>query len=442
MPNKTDPRTDTGRRRFLQAAGATVCLPWMESLAASSGGLRREPAKPPVRLACLFMPNGVHVPSWEPKQAGSDWELTPTLRPLASLRDELFVLTGLRNKNSYSGEGHYVKTTALLSGARVKKTGGHDIRCGTSVDQFAAQHIGNQTPLASMQLAIDPVSNVVDMGYSTVYGAHISWRTPTVPAPREIHPKAVFDRLFHRSRLGNARNRMVLDVVLEDARRLAKTLAGADKDKFSEYLDSVQAVEKRINQFTEERVAESKDLAAGRRPSDLDPNAYADRVRLMLEMIVLAFRSDTTRLSTFMFGNSVSSRNFSFVEGVRGGFHPFSHHQNDPEKERQYALINRWHVEQYAWLLSELAKIKEGDKTLLDQSMVFFGSGIGDGNSHNPRSLPVLLAGRGGGVFKPGRHLVFKKDRRLCNLHLSMLHALGVREDRFGDSRGVITDLA
>jgi len=393
-------------------------------------------------MACLFMPNGVHVPSWRPKTDGAYWELTPTLSPLCSIREEVFVLTGLRNKNSYRGEGHYVKTTALLSGARVKKTGGHDIRCGVSVDQLAAQHIGSQTPLPSMPLAIDPISNVVDMGYSTVYGGHISWRTPTVPAPREIHPKQAFDRMFRRSQRGDAGNRLVLDVVLEDARRLAGTLGGADKSKFAEFLEALHSVEKRVQGFAHERVEEARDLAAGRRPSDLDPGSYAQRVRLMLELIVLAFRSDTTRLSTFMFGNSVSSRNFSFVDGVRGGFHPFSHHQNNPEKERQYALINRWHVEQYAWLLQELAKIDEDGKSLLDQSMIFFASGIGDGNSHDPRNLPVLLAGRGGGALSPGRHLVFKKDRRLCNLHLTMLRALGVPADRFGDGDRPITELA
>ncbi|MCA8954823.1 MAG: DUF1552 domain-containing protein, partial [Planctomycetes bacterium] len=349
--------------------------------------------------------------------------------------------TGLRNVHSFAGEGHYVKTTALLSGAKVKKTGGHDIRCGVSVDQLAARHIGSHTPLPSMQLAIEPVSNIVDMGYSTVYGAHISWRTPTQPAPREIHPRQAFERMFRGADLGSPRNKMVLDVVREDSARLAGTLGGADRDKLREYLEAVHAVELRVRNFTAARHAEARDLAAGRRPESLDPKTHAIHVRLMLELIVLAFRADATRLCTFMFGNAVSGRDFSFLDGVRGGFHPISHHQNDPEKQRQYARINRWHVEQYAWLLEQLRGIDDHGKSLLDRSMILLASGLGDGNSHDPKSLPVLFAGRGGGRLAPGRHHVFKTDRRLCSLHLSMLHCLGVKATVFGDSDRTLPQL-
>ena len=431
-----------GRRPFLKAAGISLSLPLMESLPGMARTRdTRDTRGTPVRLLCLFMPNGVHVPSWKPEVAGTDWKLTPTLAPLADLKQDVFVLTGLRNRNSYAGEGHYVKTTALLSGAKVKKTGGKDIRCGVSIDQFAAQHIGHLTPLPTLQLSIDPVSNLVDMGYSTIYGGHISWRTPTVPASREIHPQLAFDRLFRTAKLGDARNRLILDTVLGDAKRLAGRVAGADRDKIGEYLEAVHAVEKRVRNFAGQKAKDAREIEAGRRREDFDPVDHATKVRLMLEIFVLAFRADVTRLGTFMFGNSVSGRNFSFLDGVNGGFHHFSHHENKPEKQRQYALINRWHVEQYAWLLNELKGIEEDGMSLLDRSMVLCASGIGDGNRHDPKSLPVLLAGRAGGRLAPGRHLVFKEDRRLCSLHMSMLQGLGLRVPQFGDSDRTLPEL-
>jgi len=384
------------------------------------------------------MPNGVWGPAWTPATTGPDWELTPTLRPLAKLKEQVLVLSHLRNRNANEGEGHYVKTTSLLSGAKVKRTGGQDIRCGVTVDQLAARHIGHLTPLPSLELGTTPPRTLVDMGYSTVYGAHISWKTPTQPVAKEINPKRAFDRLFRSSRMGSSRtDGSVLDLVLAEAKGLKRRVAGTDAAKVDEYLDSVRALEVRIQKLTEDRGgALSVDGADGlTHPLDREWS-FAQRVELMLDIIVLAFQTDTTRLSTFMFGNAVSPQDFSFLEGVKGGHHQMSHHENKKDKIAQYQLINRWHVEQLARMLEKMRAVTEANgTTLLDNSMVFFASGIRDGNRHEPRNLPVLFCGGGGGRLATGRHLAFPKRTRLCELYVSALQALGLPVTRFGDAR-------
>lgn len=438
-----EPHPGPSRRAVLAHGSGLLALPLLPSLP-GQGPRRLQPRldlESRVRLGVFFMPNGVHVPSFRPRREGTDWELTPTLQPLAGLREELLVLTGLRNRNAFTGEGHYVKTTSLLSGARVRRTGGKDIRCGTSMDQLAAQRIGAQTPLPSLELSMDPISNRVDMGYSTVYGGHISWRSPTQPAAREIHPRLVFQRMFRAGRRLDPQSRLLLDTVLEDTRRLRPQLQHADRQKLDEYLQALHEVEQRIARLDAREARQREELLQGRRPESLDPGEHAQRVRLMLELMVLAFQSDSTRIASLMFGNAVSPRSFSFVDGVRGGFHPLSHHENKPEKQRQYALINRWHVAEYAWFLGRLKELEEAGQSLLDRSMILFASGLADGNRHDPKNLPVLLAGRGGGGLAPGRHLVFREDRRLCSLHKTLLAQLGITVDRFGDSDATLPQI-
>lgn len=427
------------RRTMLKGVGASIALPWLEAMAPRALG--STPPSPPVRMAILYMPNGCLMSAWTPDSKGEDYAPSYILEPLAPLREDVLVLSNLGNTAGRGGDGHYARTTSWLTGAKAVRTSSKGIRAGVSVDQFAADHIGRSTPLTSMELGIDPVHNVVDMGYSTVYGCHVSWRTPTLPAAKEIDPQQAFDRLFRSTRFGvDPDDRSVLDLVRDDAARLRGSLGGDDRLKLDEYLDSVRALEFRIERAAR---AEDRNWKPTARPDDLrrPPTEYGDyttHVRLMLDILLTAFWTDSTRIATFMFANDVSGRNFSFVDGVQDGFHPLSHHENDAAKQEQYKRINRYHVEQYAYLLGRMAEIKEGERTLLDNSMVMFGSSISDGNAHSPTNVPTLLAGRAGGRIQSGRHLDCKNKgfTPLCNLFVTMLSCLDVPVDSFGDSNG------
>lgn len=421
------------RRAILRATGAALALPWLESFTPVSV----DPGKPPVRLSCLFMPNGVWGKAWTPEAEGKDWELTPTLEPLAAVKDQVLVLTHLRNHNANEGEGHYVKTASLLSGSKVRRTGGRNIRCGISVDQEAARHIGHLTPLPSLELGTTAPLTVVDMGYSTIYGAHISWKSPTQPVAKEIDPARAFDRLFRTSRMGaGPGDGSILDLVLAESKSLKRRLAKVDGSKVDEYLQSVRELERRIQRLSTARRDGPVVQSAEPLSHDLDGKwSFQERCELMLDLTVMAFQTDTTRLSTFMFGNAVSPQDFSFLDGVKGGHHQLSHHENKKDKIAQYQLINRWHVQQVARMLEKMRTVEEADgSTLLDNSMVFFASGIRDGNRHEPRNLPVLLCGGGGGKIATGRHLKYERGTRLCELYVAVLRALGVPAASFGDA--------
>jgi hypothetical protein len=400
-------------------------------------------------MAVLYMPNGVHPGQWTPEGEGRDFTLSPTLQPLAEFKDEIVVMTNLWNQATKGGEGHYVKVSGFLTCTTITKTQGADLNCnGTSMDQVAAQRLGNRTPLPSLELGCSPVSTGVDnnVGYTRVYGAHVAWAGPTSPLAREIDPRLVFERLFRAGdpkQSAGQRDRLLLDRVLDDARELKQRLGTADRRRVDEYLSVVRSLEERIDRArTPERSAWKPRAAMDpqSKPAGI-PKEHAEHVRLMMDMIALAFQTDTTRISTFMFGNEVSNINFSFLDNVKGGHHDLSHHQNNPEKLRQYQIVNQWHVEQYAYLLRRLNEITEGNEPLLKNSMVLFGSGIRDGNQHDPHNAPVILAGRGGGRIDTGQHLVYEKDSQLANLYVSMLDAMGAPVDRFADSTGPLRGL-
>lgn len=461
------------RRTLLRgAAGAVMGLPLLDAmgpvtpkaLAAASGTPAR---KLPVRMAVLYMANGVNTEAWAPKTAGPLTELSPTLQPLAKHKDDLLVLSELWNAGSVGGDGHYVKTAGLLTGTTITKTTGRDLRSGgVSVDQLAAQRVGRDTPLPSLELGIEPVTNFVDnnVGYTALYGSHISWSTPTTPLAKEINPRLAFDRLFRSQGAAGspADDRSILDLVADDAKSLRNQVGKADRMKLDEYFESVRAVEKRIEFNTRQRAEENKLPPAAlaeiealdkRIATWADPQRqqlaknvrksgdHTDHVRLMLDLMVLAFWTDSTRVSTFMFGNGVSPKNFSFLDGVKGGHHEISHHKNEKATLDMYARINRWHVEQFAYMLDKMRAIREGDATLLDNSMLLFGSCMRDGNQHNPRNLPLVLAGKAGGTIKGGRHLVHKKNSPLCNLYVSMLDRVGAPVEHFADSTGPLKGL-
>ena len=431
------------RRTLLRGAGAAIGLPWLEAMAAPGA------PKPPVRLAALYMPNGVNVDAWMPKGKGRDFELSETLEPLRPVKDSVTVVSNLWNQNAKGGDGHYVKEASILTCATIKKTPGADIGNGVSVDQLAAQKVAGETPLPSLELGVTPVAIGVDavVGYTRVYGSHIAWANATTPLAREINPRAVYERLFRAAsgQTGSAAkmDKLLLDRVLGDANKLRAQVGAADRIRIDEYLSLMRSLEQRVERASAGQQRTWKPRAA------IDPKAlppekpadHAEHVRLMMDMIATAFQTDTTRVATFMFGNAVSNVSFRFLEGVSAGHHDVSHHQKDPDKLRQYAIISRWHVAQYAYLLRRLSEMKEGEGTVLDNSMVLFASALSDGNSHNPHRLPIVLGGKGGGRIDSGQHLVYAEDDPLANLYVSMLDAFGAPVERFADSTGPLRGL-
>ena len=436
------------RRAVLRGVGATLGLPWLEAMVPAVGRAAETP-KSPVRMAALYMPNGAYPASWTPDTAGRDFRLTSSLEPLGDLRNDVVVLSNLWNEQAKDGDGHYVKEAAILTCSRIKKTQGADLRNGVSVDQVAAQQVGRLTPLPSLELGVTPVAvgNDAVVGYTRVYGSHISWSSPTTPLARELNPRAVYERLF-RAANGSGANEaeldsLLLDRVLGDAKRLRGRIGAEDQARLDEYLAVMRSLEERVERSQQASENPWKPLAPldpAASPTD-QPSSHEEHVRLMLDMIAVAFQSDTTRISTFMFGNAVSNVSFRFLDGVSAGHHDVSHHRNEDGKLSEYQLISRWHVAQFAYLLRRLASMREGDSSVLDNSMVLFASALSDGNKHDPHKLPVLLGGRGGGRIDAGQHLIFTEDSPLANLYVSMLDAFGTPVERFADSTGPLPGL-
>lgn len=449
---------------MLRGMGAALALPWLESMAPA---LRASESltTPPVRSAFLFMPNGVVPDHWTPAGDDEKFDLTPMLQSLANVKDDFLLLENLWNKEAVGRNGHWPKIPAYLSGGFVVRTAGRDLDIGgVTVDQVLAESIGSQTPLPSLELGVDEAYTGVDNvggGFTRIYGSHIAWRDPRTPVPKEIVPRLAFDRLF---RTGAATppvsgfttrqaavvkslakdDTSVLDLVMDDAKSLKLKLGVQDRLKVEEYLESVRSIEQRIESSLK---PQKRWINQGRfdvpRPGPGIPEQHIDHVRLMLDIMVLAFWTDSTRVATFMFGNAQTGRNFSFIDGVSGtGFHGLSHHRNELPLRDQYEKICTWHVAQFAYLLERMKSLNEGGRSLLDNSQILFGTTIRDGNSHDPHNLPLILAGRGGGYLNPGRRLRFAKDTPLCNLYLTMLHQQGIMKKSFGDSTGTLSGLS
>jgi hypothetical protein len=409
-----------------------------------------EQAAAPRRMAFIYVPNGCHMEDWTPASEGTNYELPPILKPLEAVKSDVMVLSGLTcDKARPNGDGagdHARASSAFLTGAQARKTAGANFRAGMSADQVAAQRLGDQTRLASLELGIEKFrgSGNCDSGYSCVYEHTLAWRNPTTPLPTEVDPKLIFDRLFSDrpndpDRLKRSRLRTsVLDAVLDDAHSLERKLGGTDRQKLDQYLTSVRDLEQRIQRS--EKLPPVKLPEGTKRPEE-QPADLTDHIRLVCDTLVLAFQTDVTRVATFMFGREGSDRSYPMV-GVKEGHHSITHHQNKPELLAKIKAINTYHIEQFAYLLSRLRSIPEGEGTLLDNCMIAYGSAIADGNRHDHGDLPILLAGRGGGTIQSGRHLRVPRETPLNNLWLAMLERMGAPTKQLGDSTGVLEDLA
>lgn len=444
------------RRKFLKGLGVTLALPAFESIlpvralaAGAPSQLATTATGAPLRMAFLYVPNGVNTREWRPTGSGTDYQLSNSLQPLAPFRDDFQIISKLDQKNGTAGQdgaGDHARANAtILTGARAKKTAGADIRVGVSVDQVAAKHIGDITRFPSLELSCDGVrkSGSCDSGYSCAYQFNLSWRSETQPVAPESNPRLVFERLFgsgkgsERQRnfdLRIARQKSVLDFISDDAKTLQRQLGKNDQQKLDEYLTGVREIERRIERA--ERFRELPDPKSDA-PSGV-PNNYQEHIRLMADMLVLAFQTDSTRVATFLLAHDGSNRNFKEI-GVTDGHHNLSHHQNKAEILEKIAKIDTFYATQYAYFLKRLKETKDRDgKSLLDNSMVVYCSGLGDGNAHSHTNLPFILAGRGGGAFHPGRHLVPTSDTPMNNLFVTMLQTMGMKVDSFGDSTGAM----
>ena len=441
------------RRTVLRGLGAAMALPFLDAMAPSvlragaAGAASNGAGSSPVRMAMFFLPNGMNMTQFLPEGTGSDWELPTTLEPLRDVKNDVSVLSGLALDNARAkGDGagdHARSAAAFLTGAHPHKTAGADIHLGVSADQVAANAIGGQTRLPSLELGLDKgqLAGECDSGYSCAYVSNISWRSPTAPMPHEVNPSAVFERLFgsddERDRDRRLRERRsILDFVADDSKSLARRLGKSDQQKLDEFTTSIREIETRVEK-AQSQSQEARPTIA--KPAGI-PEDFAEHFRLMTDLMVLAFQMDLTRVSTFLVAHDGSDRTFRWL-GISEGHHALSHHGGNKEKLEQIAMIDRFHVEQFAYFLKRLKETREGDRTLLDNSMVLFGCGIGDGNRHNHNDLPILLGGRAGGSIDAGRHVAFESNTPLCNLYLSMLDRMGVKKDRFGDSTGFLSQL-
>jgi len=441
------------RRTFLRGLGTAVALPMLEGmLPVSALGQSAAKASKPIRMAYVFVPNGLSMQQWTPATEGSGYALPQLLEPLKDLRNDFSILTGLSQDNAAAlgdGPGDHARSTACwLTGVHPKKTAGADIRNGISVDQLAAQKVGHRTPFASLEIGCErgAMAGDCDSGYSCAYSSNVSWRSESTPVAKEVNPRLVFERLFGSGEKGEENqsrarrdlfNQSILDMVMEDATRLKARLGKRDQGKLDEYFQSVREIELRIQKM--ERLGKDMALAEAKKPTGIPPD-YGEHIRLMADMMVLAFQADLTRISTFMFANDGSNRSFSFI-GVPEGHHDMSHHGRDPVKLERKRKIDLFQMEQLAYLLRRLKETKEGDSNLLDNSMIVFGAGISDGDRHNHDNLPILLAGKAGGSFRTGRHLIYPNHTPLNNLFLSMLDRVGVPTETLGNSTGKLAPL-
>ena len=426
------------RRRFLRGVGVTMALPWLESAAVWGDEKPNDSAsQPPVRFACLFAGNGFHSKEWWARGEGAKMELGKVLEPLLPFREKLLFLRGLYNEEALIGGIHSCQTGNLLTGAHLAPAG--EIRSGISCDQVLAQRMKGQTKVPSLVLGTEPSIAAIHKNYSMIYSSHISWSSATTPTPLELYPALAFDRLF-RDGVGKA-DKSLLDAVQEDADDLRRKVSKSDRQRLDEFLSSVREVEQQIDEAGKARRMQGwrPTLAAPNmpRPADGIPQDIDQHMRLMCDILVLAFQTDTTRIGTLKLNNDHSSLRFPKLGVDYMIHHLLSHSDGD-----DWLKVNRFFTQQLAYIAGKLDKVQEGERTLLDNSMVLFCSSMMTGN-HNNDQLPVVVLGRGGGQIKSGRILDYlgKPNRRMCSLYLSLMDKAGVRLPTFGDSRERLAEI-
>lgn len=437
--------THLPRRTFLRGLGASIALPMLDAMTPAMARAASVAATGPKRLVFTYVPNGVSMTGWSPTGAGAGFELSTVLKPLAAYKDDMLVLTGLAQKNGMAlgdGPGDHARAAAsYLTGVHPKKTAGADIQNGISADQIVAGHLGKTTRFASLELGCDDSRTIgnCDSGYSCAYTNSLAWRSETAPMPPETNPRLVFERLFgadaHLDPAVRQRRMMhrrsILDLVGERTKQLSGTLGANDRRKVDEYLHAVREIERQI------QVAESdmRDLRPGiDKPTGI-PVAFADYVKLMYDLQVVAFQTDLTRVVTMMVGREGSMRTYPEI-GVPDPHHPLTHHRNNKDWMARVEQINVFHAELFAYFIGKMKATPEGDSNLLANSLVVYGSGLSDGNRHTHEDLPVMIMGQGGGLLRTGRHVVYEKQTPMNNLYLTLMDGMGVRTETLGDSTG------
>lgn len=428
------------RRALLRGAGVALGLPLLESMI-PAGAARAQRAASPVRAGFIYIPHGATMSKWTPAQAGRGFTLSEILVPLAPFRDSVNVISDLTHPQAYGPGGataHHNRSSAVfLSGAMAQ--GGSEARLGITADQVAAQAIGQDTPLPSLELMIDEGSTSCGDGLSCAYRNTISWQSPTSPLPMENNPQVIFERLFGDGSTAEeraARRRQslsLLDAMSEQVAALERTLPSADRARLDLFLTDVREIERRIERAGAQSTGE---LDIPRRPAGI-PADIEEHIKLMMDLLVLAWQADITRVTTFLFAAELTNTVYP-ASGIRDSFHILSHHSNLQENKDRFAVLNRYHIGLFAYLLEKLESLPDGDGSLLDHSMLLYGSGMSDGNEHNHGPLPIVLAGRAGGALEGGRHLRNPADTTMSNLLLAMLNKLGVEQESFGDSTGAL----
>jgi hypothetical protein len=438
------------RRTFLRGLGTTLALPFLDAMVPAFGATTNG-LKPAVRLAFVYVPNGIIMKHWTPAAEGAGFEFMPAMKALEPYREQLLVLSGLAQVQGRAlgdGAGDHARAGATwLTGVHPKKTE-VDIHAGISADQIAARELGKKTQLGSLEIGLESpqLAGNCDSGYSCAYTNTISWRTPTTPLPVEVSPRALFERLFGDGESTDSQARLtalkeqrsILDYIRDDVSRLESGLGSRDRNKLDEYVESIRDIERRI-QKAEEQNARMK-MPVMERPTAI-PEEFEDHARLMIDLQAIAFQADLTRVVSFMMAREGSNRSYRSI-GISDGHHSVTHHMNDPEKIEKVHKINTHHVETFAYMLQKLKSTPDGDGNLLDHSLILYGSSISDGNAHTHHDLPIVLAGGGAGQIKSGRHVRYPKDTPLNNLLLSMLHKSDVPADKWGDSTGELPQLS
>jgi hypothetical protein len=437
------------RRHFLRGVGVALALPWMESLPlvgrAAAAGMA---STPPLRLGIVFFSNGVEPEHWWAKGSGAAMQIGPGLTPMLPHREDMLFIQGLFNETAQASTSPHLGRMNVLSGAPVSLDP-TEIRVGTSMDQILASRIGSRTAIPSLVLGIEPNEMRLEDGLSMIYGSNVSWVSPNKPATKEIYPARTFDRLVGDG-TGRPLDRSILDEIKRDAQSLRPKISRHDNLKLSEYFESIRDIEMRIERASqEERIEGWRPTLAEPdmpRPANELPQDVPDHMKLMLDLIVLAFQMDKTRVATLMLNNDLSQMNFRFLEGVQGALHlDLTHNGRAADKEEMYLRTNQFHIAQFAYLTRRMKEIPEGEGTLLDNSILMLTSSLFDGDLHTADRLPFLLTGRGGGTLRPGRVLDYSgagdEHRRACSLHLSLMDRMGVTLDRFGDAQTRLEDL-